>query len=352
MALLSLAFSALLASCGQAGNEQGDDRTIVVATMGGSWQQHVADAVKPELDRLGITVKYVPLTAQEALPKLISARGQTPPFDVLEVDDQTYVDLARGGFLDRLDGAKIPNLADVTPGLHDDYKVAYWVSEPAIIYNKDKFAQAGLTPPARYSDLAAPALKGKVGLGDLNVYSGFYVVAGLAHENGGSAADPQAGFDALARIQPHSYLASTATAAQLFRSGDLWVITMPAGFAVRLADAGARPAVVQTLIDGHLPVAHGYLAVPKGGRNRDAALAFVNAAISARAQQQIYEKTAVVPSNARVLEAIAADTSDRSKIYQTLDARAIGTGYVPDFSKIDRKDWITRWDRAVAAQPR
>lgn len=353
---LSIVLLAGLAACDQGG---GDDdtagqggATLTVATMGGSWQQRVAGAVAPELEKAGITVKYVQSNAQETLPRLISARGQTPPFDVIEVDDQTYEDLKRGDFLEPLDKSKLPNLADVDPGLYDDYKVAYWVSQPSIIYNKDKFAQAGITPPARYTDLASPALRGKVGISDLGVYSGFYVITGFATENGGSAADPQPGFDVLAKIQPHSYLTSTATAAQLFNTGDLWVITMPAGFAVRLAEAGASPAVVQPRIDGKLLVAHGYLAIPKGGRNREAALAFINAALAADAQHSLYKQTAIIPSNTKALEAVAADSGDKGKAFQTLDARAIANGYVPDFAHIDRKDWIARWDRAVEAQPR
>lgn len=348
---LSLALLVGLSACGQDGGDEGG-RTVTVATMGGSWQQRVAGVVAPELEKAGITVKYVQSNAQETLPKLISARGQTPPFDVIEIDDQTYEYLKRGDFLEPLDNSKLPNLADIDPGLYDGYKVAYWVSQPSIIYDRERFAKAGITPPVRYTDLALPALRGKVGLSDLGVYSGFYVVAALARENGGSAADPQPGFDVLARIQPHSYLTSTATAAQLFNAGDLWVITMPAGFAVRLAEAGATPAVVQPRIDGKLLVAHGYLAIPKGGRNRDAALAFINAALAADAQRNLYKQTAIIPSNSRALEAVAADPEDKGKAFQTLDTRAIGDGYIPDFAIIDRKDWIARWDRAVEAQPR
>jgi putative spermidine/putrescine transport system substrate-binding protein len=329
---------------------------IRVGILGATWTDRLSKAVKPELDANHIAAEYLAGGAVEWLPRLLAARGQVPPVDVVEVDDQTTPDLRSADLLVKLDPAKIPNLKELDPSLHDDYRVAYWVADQALLYNVDKFRAAGIPAPTRYTDLADPRLRGRVLLPDISHYSSTFVLLALAYENGGSESNLKPGFDLLQRIQPHSYTASAAPVVQLFQAGDVWASPFSAHIAVRLSDAGLNIAVVHPKVEGRSAmISHGYLAIPKGSRDPDAANRFINAAIAAQVQKKLYDDTAIIPVNTIALDAALAEKDvgrvPRSSL-EALDAKVIATGWAPDFARLDRRDFAQRWQRAIDAQSR
>ncbi len=62
---------------------------------------------------------------------------------MIEIGDDTYPDFRAGDFLEKIDHSKIPNLSKVDPSLYDEYIVSNWLSEPSVVYNADKFKEAG-----------------------------------------------------------------------------------------------------------------------------------------------------------------------------------------------------------------
>jgi putative spermidine/putrescine transport system substrate-binding protein len=331
-------------------------QTITVGILGASWTDRLSKAVQPEMDAAGIKVIYVAGGAEEWLPRLLAARGQQPPVDVVEVDDQTTPDLLKAGLLAKLDLSQIPNVSQLDKSMYDDHRVAYWAAEQAILYNADKFRDAGIPPPTRYSDLANPKLAGRVVMPDVSYYSSTYALLGMAFENGGDEANTQPGFDVLARIRPHSYTISAAPVVQLFQSGDVWASPYAAHVAVRLADAGLNMAVAHPPIQGHeVAIAHGFLALTKNGKNPQAAMRFINAVIAAKVQKKLYDDTAILPVNTIALNEAVAEKDigriPRSKL-EKLDPAIIAAGWVPRFDRLDRRDFARRWQQAVSAQSR
>jgi putative spermidine/putrescine transport system substrate-binding protein len=342
-------------SSGSAGAPAGP-QAITVGILGASWTDRLSKAVLPDMDAAGVKVSYVAGGAEEWLPRLLAARGQQPPVDVVEVDDQTTPDLLKAGLLAKLDLRQIPNIGQLDKSMYDDDRVAYWAAEQGIIYNTDKFRDAGVPPPTRYTDLANPKLAGRVVMPDVSYYSSTYAILCMAFENGGDEAHTQPGFDVLARMRPHSYTISAAPVVQLFKSGDVWASPYAAHIAVRLADAGLNMAVSQPPILGHeVAIAHGYLALTKNGKNPEAALRFINAVIAAKVQKKLYDDTAILPVNTIALNAAVADKDigriPRSKL-EKLDPAIIAAGWVPDFGRLDRRDFVRRWQQAVSAQSR
>lgn len=359
---LCLSAALALAGCGPSRpaasgpSAQPGPQTITVGILGASWTDRLSKAVQPEMDAAGIKVNYVAGGAEEWLPRLLAARGQQPPVDVVEVDDQTTPDLLKAGLLTKLDPSQIPNISQLDQSMYDGDRVAYWAAEQAILYNVDKFRDAGVDPPRRYSDLANPKLAGRVVMPDVSYYASTYVLMAMAYENGGNETNTQPGFDVLARIRPHSYTISAAQVVQLFQSGDVWASPYAAHIAVRLADAGLNMAVVHPPVQGHpVALAHGYLALTKNGKNPQAAMRFINAVIAAKVQKTLYDDTAILPVNSIALNQAVADKDigriPRSRL-EKLDPAIIAAGWVPDFNRLDRRDFARRWQQAVSAQSR
>lgn len=352
--IAGLALGLVLASCGQSAQDAAvDDRTITVGIIGGSWTTRVDDAVAARMKAAGIKVRYVQGNAQQLKPKLIAARGRTPPLDLIELDDQSYGELRRGGFLEPYDAAAMPNLAKVHPAYKDGWQVAYWVNVPALVYNIDKLKAAGITPPRRFSDLADPRLGGHVLLSDLSHYMGYYGLVALALENGGNERNPQPGFDALARIRPHSYFTSSATTAQLWRSGDIWAALAVANEATRLKEAGVNVAVVQPPVGAHpIMVVRGSFALTKGSTKKAAAQAFIDATLAAEAQKAFYYGSGVLPSNIDALRDIRANPRKPEVPFIGTRDEDIAQAYIPKFEEIDPRDWNARFQKSLDRQPR
>jgi putative spermidine/putrescine transport system substrate-binding protein len=330
-----------------------DNVTITIGIIGGPWIDRVNAELKDEMAAAGITIKFVGGTAQDFLAKLIAAHGQPLGIDVVEIDDESYPSFRQGNFLAKLDLADIPNIADMNKTMYDDYRVAYWASEPGIVYNVDKLKAAGVPPPQHYSDLADPRLAGHVLLSDINTYMGFYEVLGLAYEHGGNEENPQPGFDFMSRMKLQSYGNSVATELQLFKSGDVWAAAIPAHIAVRMYDAGINVASVHPVIDGHKgATARGYLGVPRTSTNKAAAEYFINAIIEPHVQERLYTEAATIPvNNSSMLKVVKQVRVDKAGVpFLQLDPTVVAQTWVPDFSKIDKRKWVDAWQRAVAAQ--
>ncbi len=352
--ILAPLFAVLLAASPAAAQKKFDNVTVTIGIIGGPWIDRVNAELKDEMAAAGITMKFVGGTAQDFLAKLIAAHGQKFDIDVVEIDDTSYADFRRGNFLAKLNLADIPNLSDLDHSMYDDYKVAYWASEPGIVYNVDKLKAAGVAPPQHYSDLANPALAGHVMLSDINNYTGYYEILGMAYEHGGSESNPQPGFDLMSHMKLQSFGSSVATEIQLFKTGDVWAAAIPAHIGVRMFDADINVAAVHPVIDGHKgATAHGYLGITQNRDNQAAAEFFINAIIAPHLQERLYTEAATIPINnssmAKVVNQVRVDASGTP--FLQLKPEVVAQTWVPDFSKVDKRNWVRQWQRAVAAQP-
>jgi spermidine/putrescine-binding protein len=342
-----------LCSC-QRSTPDADSNVITIATYGGGWAERIRRVTTAEMSARNITVRFVEANAQAAKARLIAARGGPPPFDLMELDDETYVALRRAGYLERFDLARIPRVQELVSGLHDEYRVPFWINQPGLIYNAGRFRAEGIDPPRRLSDFANPRLARRVMLGDLGHYTGLYGLAALIYENGGDDSRPQPGFDALARISPHSYFTSAALIGQLFETGELWAAMSTDGAAQRFQASGMEMGIVHLAAAGdRIMVARGYFGRPRGGRNPEAVEAFVNALISAEAQLTIGRETGMIPVHRDALrEARTDQQAGKAYPFSILEEQALAQGYVPPYAQIDLRDWTRRFQSAVIAQPR
>lgn len=325
--------------------------TLRVATFPGPWAERIRAEVGQQLADAGIKLEFVAGTSAEFLAKLVAARGQPAPFDVVEIADETFPDFRQGDFLKKLDLSHIANTAKLDPALFDEYHVANWLSEPAIVYNVDKFAAAGVPAPQHYSDLADPRLAGRVLVADISVYIAYYEITALAYENGGSETNPAPGFAALKRIAPHSAVSSMPTAAQLVGTGEAWAAIWPAHLATRLAQNGQNVAVVHPQIRGkHPAIARGYVGVVASSDLQEAGEFYINAILAEKVQQRFHTESGLGPVNREVQKTAAAVAAkDRTGVpFSLLAPDDIANAWWPDYQVINKRDWAKQFQRALA----
>ena len=330
---------------GPAAAGQFDGLTIRIGTFGGKWRDIVEAHVAKEFEKEGGKIEYVLGQPANNMAKLIAARGQEPPFDILETMDNFLPQLAAGNFLDTIDLSKVTNTAMLDKSMFDAGKVMIWITQEGVIYNKARFSEAGLPVPARYSDLANPKLKGKVSLPDITAGGAIPAIVGMSYEAGGSEADIGPGIELVKKIAPASFWSSSSNLQTQLANGDVWAAAAQAGNVQRLkgkVDLGiAFPAVTQGR-SGVLK--QGYLVKIKGARNAKALEWIIDRFLSETMQIAVMTEGGQVPVHR---DALAKLQKNPDYSFLRLSAQDFAKMYSVDFSKVNEAAYVQRWNRSI-----
>lgn len=340
-----LCASLFVASAHAAGDERFDGVTIRVATWGGSWRDRIHELIGAELERRGAKVEYVVANALENFNKLIAARGQKPPFDVMEFQSDLWKPLVESGFLQPLADADIPNGAGLTPQQRDAVTISTWTLEEGIVYNADKFKEAGIAKPARYSDLFDPKLAGRVAWPDISY--GPYALIGLATEFGGSELNVGPALDRIKKANLPYYYRSSVELSTKFASGDVWAAPWHAGWAVRVKRTGLPLAMAFPAVkDRNGVIASGMIGIVKGTKVKKAAEFWINRYLSPEVQEAFCKANGIAPVNARAMEAMRGDPLLTELMLLT--QADIDKAYAVDWARIDLADIVDKWNRTTS----
>ena len=344
LALALLAVSVMPAWT-QAQEERFDGVTIRVATWGGSWRDRMQELIGAEFEKRGGKVEYVVGNALENFNKLIAARGQKPPFDVMEFQSDLWKPLLDAGFLAPLPFARLPNAAGHSPKQRDDVTVSTWTLEEGIVYNADKFKELGLPKPQKYSDLFNEKLKGRVAWPDISY--GPYAIIGLATESGGDELNIDPGLKRLKEAGIDYYYKSSVELSTKFASGDVWAAPWHAGWAVRVKRTNVPLAMSFPAVkDRQGIIASGMVGIVKGNEVQKAAEFWVNRYLSPEVQEKLGRANGIAPINAGALAAMRGDPFLAELMLLTPED--IGKAYAIDWAKIDLSQIIDKWNRAMA----
>jgi len=347
---LLLTLSVILAGAawsgrGGAQEERFDGVTIRVALWGGSWRDKMQELIGSEFERRGGKVEYVVGNALENFNKLIAARGQRPPFDVMEFQSDLWKPLVDAGFLEQMPLSRLPNAAGLTAEQHDEVTVDTWTLEEGIVYNADKFKELGLAKPEKYSDLFNEKLKGRVAWPDISY--GPYALIGLSTEYGGDELNVEPALKRLREANLDYFYKSSVELSTKFASGDVWAAPWHAGWAVRVKRTGVPLAMsFPSVKDRQGVLASGMIGIVKGNEVEKSAEFWVNRYLSQDVQEKLGRANGTAPINSAALASMRGDPflSD----LMLLTPEAIAKAYVINWSKIDLGDIITKWNRMTA----
>jgi putative spermidine/putrescine transport system substrate-binding protein len=346
LAITGLVCTVGVGACpGAASAGQFDGVTVRFGTFGGKWRDIVEGHVARAFEKEGGKIEYVLGQPANNVAKLIAARGQEPPFDLLETMDNFLPQLGVGNFTEKLDLAQLPNLGQLDKSMYDNAKVMIWITEEGIIYNRQKFVEAGIPAPTRYLDLADPRLKGKVSLPDISAGGAIPAIVGMSYEGGGSEADIGPGLELVKKIAPSSFWSSSSNLQTMLANGDVWAAAAQAGNVQRLKGKVDLGIVFPPVTQGKGGVLkQGYLVKIKGGKNTNAIEWIINQFLSKPMQIAVLTEGGQVPVHKGALAELQANP-DYS--FLRLSAEDFAKMYSVDFSKVNEAAYVQRWNRTI-----
>ena len=326
--------------------------TLRVACFGGGHRDFVHADVGSQVEKLGAKVEYVAGSPAEHLAKLIAARGRPAPFDVVEMVDALVPDFTGAGFLQKIDLSKIANKKDMPDFMYDDMKVANWVTQEGVVYNFEKFKELGLDAPKRYADFANPKLAGKIVFPDVGTGGWVNAMVGVAVGAGGNEGNIDPGLTFIKdTLKPRSFFSGSGeTEYTEFKNGDIWGAVMHGGWAIQMRKQGinhVRAAYSEMGPGKRGMLKLGYFGVVKGTspQVQAAAEAFINAMVSAEAQEAMTNKRGLVAVNLPAMGKLAQNPLLAENLM--LKPEEVANVYKIDFSKVKVAEWTDKWNRMV-----
>ncbi len=344
---LGLGAGLLAAPCARAAAPSLAGVTLRVATWGGTWMQLLQQFVEPGLTARGATVEYVLGQPDDNLAKLIAARGQRPPIDVIEYSENDRSSMLGAGVLAPIDYAQLPNAQGVGPQERLASMVANSSTLDGIVYNGAKFKEAGIAPPRTYADLADPKLRDRIAFGDITTPQGVKGLIAIAYENGGNETNLMPGMQAIVKLKPRSFYKTWTQILTQFKAGDVWAAHWHAGWVVRGRQAGIPLDLALPPVAGkHGVLSNTWLSPIKGSPNGAAALAFINEYLAPQPQIELGRRNGIRPINQQAADALAKSDPTLAAVLP-LSQAAVTEIFYPDILKIDMDALIDRWNRTV-----
>ena len=322
--------------------------TLRVGTFGGIWRDFQVNTIVPKMQEMGAKVEFVTGSPPDNLAKLIAARGREAPFDVLDTFDASLPAVIAGGLFQKVDVKAIANVQFLEPWQYSDQKIASWVTEEAICYNRQKFSELGIPPPTTYRDLANPKLAGRVAIPDLTSGGGPANFSAIAFAEGGDLVNVKPALDLITSIKGLKFWRQGEQAVQQFQTGDIYVAVIHAGWCAFLRNAGQPVSVVHPVINASTKgvLKQGWIGLVTGSKNGAAAAAYINLFLAEDFQFEFAKVNGVIPVNRQAQARMAQDPVLKEMLI--LDTAQMTKMLQVDYSKANIGDWTEQWNRRIA----
>ncbi|MGN6305041.1 MAG: ABC transporter substrate-binding protein [Mesorhizobium sp.] len=254
--------------------------------------------------------------------------------DIVHIIDADAFELSPEDVLETLDPAKIPNLANIIPGLATPIYAPWAVAVMMIVYDPKQIS----TPPTSYADLWKPEFAGKVGLADI-LAEAYPSIAALVE--GKKVTETEGSLDKLLElkkaVQPRIYPTHEALAAA-FKNGE---IAIAAEYKARAAQWNRDGLEVEAIwpSEGALASSFG-VGIPKRAGNKEAAYEYVNTMLSPEIMGALCRESFYSPATTNAaltdeeMAAIAIPQQEEAKL------NVIDPGHQAE--NID--SWLKFWD--------
>jgi putative spermidine/putrescine transport system substrate-binding protein len=265
---------------------------LVVSVWGGNWKDTVDKVVgKAFTAKTGIPVEFEVGGTIDRLAKARVAKG-SPLVDL----NFTTTHVARlyisDGLYEKLDMAKIPNSKEIArEAIRSEYHLGSWAYVYTVVYRPDLVKEE----IAKWSDLWNPALKGKIAMPD---FDPSHIITIAALMEGGNETTWQKGQERLKALKPSivAFFSTDAQSQDLMKTGQAPVQVMLSVNAYHLQEQGIAVKLVQPR-DYPGIVGIDTMAVMAGTKKADAALQFINLALSKEIQSELVKALRAGPVN-------------------------------------------------------
>lgn len=329
LAVLALTFSAGASSAAD----------IVVGTFGGSNGEAVkACHADPYTKDSGnnVTTK---LGNSSQFASMVRATAGASDMDVVYIDDSLATQLANEGLLEKIDPAKLKSTSQLVDGAFGGkghYVVFQW-SSTTLAYNPKLVS----TPPTSWADVFKPEYAGKLALPDISGTAGVHFLIAANRLGGGTLDNIDEGLKRAKSLVPGT-VAFYTQADQLLSMFERGEVAIAPWYTDRAAVAEDKDVPVKFVYpsEGAIGIRVA-LVIPRGTKNLDAALQYVDRVLSKEAQECFAERMYGGPVNKEAaLKGRASDVvppSQYGKLY-FID---------PEVSSKSVAGWRQRWQREV-----
>jgi putative spermidine/putrescine transport system substrate-binding protein len=318
------------------------NKTLVVASYGGSWEQEMRKHVIPDFEaKHGVKVEYVAGNSTDTLAKL-QAQKANQVIDIAIMDDGVMYQAIQLGFCGQIQGLDKSELYPAA-SFKGDKAVAVGQTGTGFMINTKTFKEKGWATPTSWSDLKDPKFKKLLVIPPINNTYGLYTLMMFAKLNGGSEKNIEPGFKVMkADINPNVlvYEPSPGKMTELFQSGQGQIAVWGTGRVQAFANTGFPVDFIYPKEGAPILLASA-CPVAKATVN-PLVNEFIKVMVSAPVQTVLAKEMGNGPVNTKVdvnMPALKmAPVGERAKLI-----------YSPDWDAINaqREEWTKRWNREV-----
>lgn len=339
--VLLLAVAAAMVTGSSAPGQAADP--VVVSIWGGHWKEGVEQAIGIPFTRAtGIPVEYEVGETTQRLAKARATKGN-PQADVTFTTSHVARLYNAEGMLEAIPRAALANAKDVIPdAFKGDYAVGLYATAYALAVRTDMVKE----PIASWKDLWSPALKGKV---ILPAFDPSAIIIASARLEGGDEFAWEKGWERLRALKPNvaAFYATGVQSIEMMRRGEAAVGLMNSPNVNALQKEGVPVRLVIPREKAIVTV--DVITVLKGTKKREAALKFVDFALSPEAQGKLGMSYGATPTNTKAV--LTEEFRNRPGIFDTKEKWATQAYMVNDEQRAKMLDaWKERFQRDIMAK--
>lgn len=331
--------SAFLYAIGLLASTQLGAKELVISTPGGSFLDEIARCkVESFKAATGTAVTLVANSSTQTAAKLRATKG-SPEFDVVYVDSELAVPLAKEGLLEKVDTSALKSKPDVLPQAFDPngYFTQMMTAATIIAYNPKL-----IDKPSSWADVLDPKYKGKIALPDITGTSGVQFLLAVNRMKGGTLDNLDPGFAAITAIKDNAVMFYTQAdqLVPLFERGDIVMAPWYPDRVGSAADAGVSVTVSYPK-EGAVGI-RPTIAIPAGTKNKEEALKYIDNDLAEGPQKCFADRKYGGPVNTKV------HLSDKAATILP-SAEDVAKLWYPDLAVVaaKRPEWTARWQREI-----
>ncbi len=316
------------------GPAQAQTTTLRVSSMGGINEQVVAKYAASRFTAdTGIKIEWVQGDPPTFIQKLIAGKGRPPVVDVLSLDDKTQIQAIEEGLVQKIDPKIVTNMQflykqAINP---EGYGPATLFWGWGLLYNAQKFKEAGVPEPKSWADLWNPKLSGRVALADISGPGGVDFVLKAAQIAGGDEKNLTPGLEKIKQLNVRTFYTSSADLKVKMQSGEIWAAPWNNGRSWDLIDSGFPGKFIYPSDGGFFHTTT--IDVVAGTPNAKAAQLYINYLLDPVSQMGRSYENPFGPTNSLVGEVVKHYPDAARKIL-----------LIDDMQKMQTADWKTIFD--------
>ena len=318
----------------------GQTRTLSIMVNAGQYQDTLTRLViEPFQKKHNVKVLVTPGSSTEMLAKL-RAEKASPSVDLVVIAETVAVTGRLEGIFEKMDRAKIPNLADVdAKALNGDgFGLASLYATAGIGYNAEKVKPA----PQAWKDMWNPAYKGMIGLHDIAGTTGVQFLITAARLHGGDERNIDPGFRAIAELVKAGasiHSGKPAEITNLFLTDSMLLSPGVENSFYKVYNAKDKRFAFVLPTEGFFPIPY-TVEVVKGRKGGDLVYDFINLQLDPEVQKGFMETILMTPVNAKVrIPATLAALVPEPRAALQFDWALIAK---------NRGAWQERWNKEIA----